>query len=382
MAGGRRLQCKAENPECALSNGSSVLLLGAMPLLRCDVCCAEPGFCPQCKCILCSRAIAEGQDEWIQCLQRVSASGGYCGHSVHLECAIQCRLAGVVVESGLDVEYLCRRCDRTTDLLSRVSLLVQAVAAAPSKQLAEGNAKLASRLVTNTRRAGLKRLETLVSTILVKAENGDDIQAVLTRMCNDPCNGNSNHVDSGAPGEASNSERDPEPERGDKMDLAVPAEEAMAVDTSSAPPAPSPLDEDGAVCALSKALVLTPQPGEVVPPANSLIPQYQLEIDRALEGLKRAQEQEYATAREKLTKQMDRILKQYQQLESDKSLLPPPSNSSKQSLESYDAFMERALQQLSGLKKDRDEFEAMLRISQGFGRVPKELLRSSFNWPD
>ncbi|EFJ06136.1 hypothetical protein SELMODRAFT_431002 [Selaginella moellendorffii] len=104
----------------------------------------------------------------------------------------------------------------------------------------------------------------------VQAETGDDIQAVLTRMCNDPCNGNSNHVDSGAPGEASNSGQDPEPERADKMDLAVPAEEAMEVDTSSAPPAPPPLDEDDAVCALSKALVLTPQPGEVVPPKQYL----------------------------------------------------------------------------------------------------------------
>lgn len=118
------VKCKANNKEC------SSLVLGEVakysPVMPCDICCTEPGFCRDCSCILCSKTVsaAYGGYSYIKC--KVNAGEGICGHVAHIECALRCLLAGQVGGSiGLDAGYLCRRCDGRTDVISHVSNLLQ-----------------------------------------------------------------------------------------------------------------------------------------------------------------------------------------------------------------------------------------------------------------
>ncbi|CAJ1925683.1 unnamed protein product [Sphenostylis stenocarpa] len=55
----------------------------------------------------------------------VNANGGICGHVAHMECALECFVAGKVRSLGLDAEYYCRRCDGRSDMISHVYNLIQ-----------------------------------------------------------------------------------------------------------------------------------------------------------------------------------------------------------------------------------------------------------------
>ncbi|CAJ1925693.1 unnamed protein product [Sphenostylis stenocarpa] len=55
----------------------------------------------------------------------VNANGGICGHVAHMECALECFLAGKVRSLGRDGEYYCRRCDGRSNMISHVYNLIQ-----------------------------------------------------------------------------------------------------------------------------------------------------------------------------------------------------------------------------------------------------------------
>lgn len=96
------------------------------PAMPCDICCANPRFCRGCRCLLCCKALDLAYDgySYFKCPAKV---GDYiCGHAVHFDCALRSYLAGTVGGIiGLDVEYLCMRCDGKTDLISHVNKLLQ-----------------------------------------------------------------------------------------------------------------------------------------------------------------------------------------------------------------------------------------------------------------
>lgn len=116
--------CKAGNKSC----GSLVELEEALPgYMVCDICCSEPGFCRDCCCILCSKAIDLTYEgcSFIRC-EAAMDDGVICGHLAHIGCALQSYMAGTVGGTiGLDAEYYCRCCDTRTDLVSHVTKLLQ-----------------------------------------------------------------------------------------------------------------------------------------------------------------------------------------------------------------------------------------------------------------
>lgn len=109
-----RKHCSAGNPDCILSKAEEST---STPLesLVCHICCSEPGFCRECKCILCCEFFRPNADDFsvIRCLNFPVPGQGICGHAAHLECAMNSQLAGVT-KNGLEVEYTCRRCDMKT----------------------------------------------------------------------------------------------------------------------------------------------------------------------------------------------------------------------------------------------------------------------------
>ena len=141
-------QCQANNPHCLLTKakGSEVDALGR---LVCQICCSEPNFCRECKCILCCKFFAPDADDFsiIRCLNSPTSGQGICAHAAHLKCALDSQLAGVSKKIGLDMEYICRRCDRKTDLIETVSRLVDFMSKTATKSKVESSLQLVSRIV-------------------------------------------------------------------------------------------------------------------------------------------------------------------------------------------------------------------------------------------
>ncbi|KAL2609166.1 hypothetical protein R1flu_027739 [Riccia fluitans] len=181
-----RMRCRAGNPKCDTEMGRSVMSSGVVPASDCDICCAEPGFCRECKCILCCEDIPPdaGDCNFVRCLNRVSLEGGICGHGAHLECALKARMAGVVKESSLDMEYLCRRCDSKTDLRELVTRLLEAVGNTVKRPVAEKYLQLALQIMQGTEHggSGARVLESLVQSALKKVQGGVDIHEVFNDL--------------------------------------------------------------------------------------------------------------------------------------------------------------------------------------------------------
>lgn len=139
------------------------------PDMPCDICCAEPGFCRDCCCILCSKIVdlAHGGYNYIKCQEKID--NYICGHISHLECAIRCRMAGTVGGSiRLDAEYYCRRCDGRTDLIPHVNKLLHICKAIEVRDDIENTLNLSARLLRGSNRDIAKELLKLVELANLK----------------------------------------------------------------------------------------------------------------------------------------------------------------------------------------------------------------------
>ncbi|KAJ7552557.1 hypothetical protein O6H91_06G060300 [Diphasiastrum complanatum] len=174
-------RCRAENTNCGLETGKSVFQ-GPLKCLRCELCCEEPGFCRECTCLLCCKALKPSLEEnfTIRCLHRISQAG-ICGHAAHLHCALDSQMAGVVKLRGIDMEYLCRRCDKKTDLKDVISHLIEGMTKVTVKPCAEKMLKLALRTIQGSQRGGreTKMLESTAHWALDKIKKGEDIQTLF-----------------------------------------------------------------------------------------------------------------------------------------------------------------------------------------------------------
>lgn len=141
-------QCRAGNPHCTLTKGKNNVSESAESLV-CHICCLEPDFCRECKCILCCKSFPPNIDDVVvvRCLNHPVPGQGLCGHAAHLECALNSQLAGVIKKNGLDLEYICRRCDRKTDLKGTVVQMVEAVGQNAPQSTVENVLQLALRTV-------------------------------------------------------------------------------------------------------------------------------------------------------------------------------------------------------------------------------------------
>jgi len=76
--------------------------------------------------MLCGKTVSTeyGSYSYVKC--QVNSGTGICGHVSHVECALQCFMAGKVEGAMmLDAEYHCRRCDGRTDMIPHVSKIMQ-----------------------------------------------------------------------------------------------------------------------------------------------------------------------------------------------------------------------------------------------------------------
>jgi len=130
------------------------------PIMPCDLCCAGPKFCRECCCILCYKTLdpAYGGYSYIMC--KVTQGNTICGHAAHLECALRSYMACTVEESiGLDAEYLCRRCDGRTELISHANeLLLTCEAIDSNNDIKEKILHLGLCLLCNSQKATAKEL--------------------------------------------------------------------------------------------------------------------------------------------------------------------------------------------------------------------------------
>ena len=163
--------CKAGNPNCGLIIGES-LALGPIGIMPCDICCSEPEFCRECVCILCGKMMKCGFSAYtsVRCFARLSGAE-FCGHAAHLMCALECRLAGVVKPLGLDMEYICRRCDQKTDLREHVVRLLDTLRYTNCRFSVESNLGTALHIMQGTQDCGAKRLIYLVQTAINMVSN-------------------------------------------------------------------------------------------------------------------------------------------------------------------------------------------------------------------
>jgi len=158
--------CKAGNSRCS----SLILEKERSPIMPCDLCCAEPEFCRECCCILCYKTLdsAYGGYGYIVC--KVTQDNTICGHAAHLECALRSFLAGTVEQPiGLDAEYLCRRCDRKTELISHANeLLLTCEAIDSNDDIKEKILHLGLRLLCDSQKATATELMSRFALTLSK----------------------------------------------------------------------------------------------------------------------------------------------------------------------------------------------------------------------
>ncbi|MCO5553454.1 hypothetical protein L7F22_006975 [Adiantum nelumboides] len=162
----QEMHCKAQNPQCGLEMGES-LASGAVGVMPCNICCSEPHFCRECLCILCGKTMKCGYSAFssVRCFARLLGAE-FCGHGAHLTCALDCQMAGVVKQLGLDMEYICRRCDQRTDLREHVVRLLESLRYTKCKTSAETSLSTAVLIMRGTQAEGAKRLLQLVETAL------------------------------------------------------------------------------------------------------------------------------------------------------------------------------------------------------------------------
>lgn len=415
------LQCKLGNLKCALELDRS-LSVGAIGVVPCNVCCSEPDFCRDCLCILCGKIINCEYTPYasIRCLARFSESG-FCGHASHLMCALECQMAGVVMQLGLDMEYICRRCDQKTDLREHVVHLLDSLRYTNSSTSAERNLGMALQIMQGTQREGAKILESLVKTAIQMMRKGSNIREVfdmlhgagaealmenyhgtgeksnqkggrgrkakgnsrVIRMSKN--SGNEIQVDGGEnqgflkPLDLDHRARQTET----SMTDLIATKEGVYLDpstsgllnlVSSAAQQPlEPSTED-------MAPVINPENTENVNDVDSQlgVSEFQLvsagfekDIKEALDKLEEAQKVEYKVAHDRLIAQKECILKLYQQLEAPNPLSEPP-------LECTDTSMDQVSQTFHELQKESTNFQSMLGIRNGFGHASKVLLDRFF----
>ncbi|KAH7425037.1 hypothetical protein KP509_11G037200 [Ceratopteris richardii] len=176
------MHCKAQNPNCGLETGES-MALGVMGVMPCNVCCSEPQFCRECLCILCGKTMKCGHNSFtsVRCFARLSG-GEFCAHGAHLTCALDCKMAGVIKALGLDMEYICRRCDQRTDLREHVIRLLESLRYVHCRYSAETNLTTAFQIMQGTEADGARQLLQLVESALQMVHNGAKIHDVYALL--------------------------------------------------------------------------------------------------------------------------------------------------------------------------------------------------------
>ncbi|XP_058105260.1 uncharacterized protein LOC131248808 isoform X2 [Magnolia sinica] len=338
--------CKAGNKMCSLRVQPRTNSLEAM---ACDICCTESGFCRDCCCILCCKTIdwEYGGYSFVKCEARVK--GNYiCGHIAHVNCALRSYMAGTVGGSiGLDVEYYCRRCDNKTNLISHVERFLETCQSVDSRDGIEKILNLGLCILRGSQQTSAKNLLNHIELVLTKLKSGiyvediwkvDDDSRRFSAALSGPLDVLSNQV---------------------SLDFIAGSEPSHELDDTRGRGAQTPvyITSDHHIASLK----------------------FENEIDRALESLRKSQEEEYKVAEQKLYGHKDLLLGLYQKLDMERSELAkhtasPAGNDS-------DALLANVLSRVEQIKREVIKLRHMVEIANGFGRTPKAILKEHFGLP-
>eukprot|EP00249_Psilotum_nudum_P020783 c27845_g1_i1 orf=74-1636(-) len=402
------MQCRAGNPKCTLWTGR-----GALPesigILHCDICCAEPRFCQDCICILCGKTIdcdEEYEYTYIRCFARLSEAG-VCGHVAHLSCALACQLAGVVKQIGIDMEYICRRCDRKTDLRGHVVGLFGSLKYTKAKDVSESNLRLALQIMQGTELGGewSSKLQRLAQTAIEMVQQGSNFEEVsdmlisqglagisgeetcLVDLAPDLCNQVSHTVMLPTLSVSPFANAMPELADGNAHEAILVGQSdtvmldhncfssQVKLDRQSTSPDVSVSHQIG-INMVQDTNCLSTCP---TAPLQLLASGFEQEIHAALERLQQVQREEYNLAQKRLNTQKEVVLSLYEQLDIARHELQGRASASP--LDSVDALMEQISNILDELQNESRVFESMLGISEACGRTSKVTLEENFGLP-
>ncbi|KAE9606461.1 hypothetical protein Lal_00013962 [Lupinus albus] len=308
------VKCKAGNSMCDSLIPEQVDKYS--PLMPCDICCTELGFCRDCSCILCCKTIssAYGGYSYIKC--QVKHGDGICAHVAHMECALRSRMAGTVGRSiGLDAEYHCRRCDGRTDLISHVNKLLQTCKAIDlDDEIQKKILNLGACLLRGSQKPIAKELLSHIELAISKFNGGTWKQDNVAAHSTDHGN--------------------------DWMEFKI-----------NESPTGSRSDSE-----------------EYLPQSLKL----EAEIDEVLYALKKSQEFEYDVAEERLQAHKTYLQNLYQQLDSEKSKLVSQNSSHSDAL--FHVVREREQQ----IRREVAKLQVMKKVASGFGRTSKDILKEYF----
>ncbi|KAM3326500.1 protein TITANIA [Capsicum chacoense] len=353
------ISCVAGNNMCA----SSVAGNPSPETMICDICCSEPGFCRDCCCILCSKTVSStyGGYSYIRCEATVT-DGYICGHISHIDCALRCYLAGAVGGSiGLDAEFLCRRCDSRTDLVSHVTKLLNICGSVDSRDDIEKILNVGFCILRGSRRTNAKQLFRRIKSALAKlhkaacigdvfkeeafmdANGGTQDHDIVTYVC-------TNHGDLTICGRSSTSNHG---------DLTIRGR-------SSTPKLASNFDY--------RIESLKPPP-KLASNFDHRIESLKLEeeIDQTLQALRKSQEFEYRLAEERLFAQKNCVMNLYEQLDLERSDLLRRT-----SMVETDTLLDVVLNRVEQVKREVLKLKDMKQVQNGFGSTSKQILKDCF----
>ncbi|OAY75608.1 Protein OBERON 2 [Ananas comosus] len=339
--------CKARNKLC---NRQKEAKTNASAQKECDICCVEAGFCRDCCCILCSKTIDPAHDgySFVKC-EAIIDRNQICGHIAHIECALRSYMAGTVGGSiGLDVEYYCRRCDNKTDLMPHVTKIVQICESLDSEDEIGQILNLGLCILRGSQQMRAKILRNGIMSILGKLK----------------CGANLNGIWRGEDNAASVHTAGPYP----KSEVTVLEAQQTGKNERAA-------DCASIVHPLQKSET-NHRPVYITSDDGNISAKLEDEIDSALKELKKSQESECKIAEQKLYAQKDFLLSLYRLLESERSELadPMPSPNSR----NCDTLLSNVLNRVDQIKREEEKFRSMLKISNGFGRTPQNIVRQHF----
>ncbi|KAK9139904.1 hypothetical protein Scep_009585 [Stephania cephalantha] len=317
----------------------------SLPVMDCNICCSEPGFCRGCCCILCCKTIDQecGGYTFIRCEARVNEHY-ICGHVAHLECAIRSHMAGTVGGSvGLDAEYYCRRCDMRTNLISRVSWILRICRRLDSRDEIEKTLSMGLSILQGSQQESATSLLKSIEVALEKLKNGACVQELWnveddsTEFSDDTAHSGNNEF---------------LPDALEDMKDSTTVHEFRNTFERSQPP-----------------LYIT---------SEHKIESLKLDhrINKVLQELRHSQEQEYRTVEESLHAQKDYILGLFQELDSERSELARCSSLAGDS--NADAFLTSIMNKMNQIKREVLILKDMEGVSKGFAKVPKGILKEHF----
>ncbi|TVU45060.1 hypothetical protein EJB05_04530 [Eragrostis curvula] len=347
--------CKARNNLCNLEREG---FIESSPAQACDICCTVPGFCRECCCILCSKTVeySLGGYSYIKC-EAVVEENYICGHVAHLNCALRCYMAGTVGGSiGLDVQYICRRCDNITNLMMHVEKLMETCRSLESRDEIEPMLNIGLCILRSSKQPRAKSLEKYMASAMAKVTSGVDIVDVW-KMEDDEGRATLNAGENSSPTSA----------------VTVLGVQEQAPEEAVLPGHPDLIDPlvDNKLETSVENL-----PVYITGDHRTMSAKFKDDIDLALEELKKAQEAEYRLAEEKLCSQKDNILGVYRQLESARAELTHPGPITPTT--NYGSMLSNVLNCVDQVKREEEKFKNMLKVAGGFGKTPKSVTQELF----